>query len=436
MVSSVSAGVAMARVTVQIQAVQLAPVSAAKRAYGKQRVAFPLQSFSFSFEPLVFNSHSHSLLCSKSRLLIRPCCTVNQAGDSNNNEKTSNISSHNVGKSVLSFLTNNFLPLALIGGVVLGLLNPNPGCVAHKYSLSKFSTFAIFFISGLILRTSELGAAIEAWPAGLFGLSSILVLTPLFSKLIMQIQLQPPEFVTGVAVFCCMPTTLSSGVTLTQLVGGNSALALAMTVISNLLGIITVPISLASYIASGTGVNFPTFKLLKSLVNSLLIPLVLGKILREASSGVAKFVDRNKKSFSVLSAILLSLVPWIQVSKSRSLLLNVKPQSFALAIIIGLVLHCILLAVNAISLLLLSRNKKINSIFAKKEYARAVILVASQKTLPVTVAVVEQLCGALGESGLLILPCVAAHINQIIIDSILVSWWRKNDQRLNEAKDL
>ncbi|AQK71497.1 putative sodium/metabolite cotransporter BASS4 chloroplastic [Zea mays] len=45
---------------------------------------------------------------------------------------------------------------------------------------------------------------------------------------------------TGLAMFCCMPTTLSSGVTLTQLVGGNSALALAMTVASNLLGIIIV----------------------------------------------------------------------------------------------------------------------------------------------------------------------------------------------------
>lgn len=30
------------------------------------------------------------------------------------------------------------------------------------------------------------------------------------------------------------------------------------------------------------------------------------------------------------------------------------------------------------------------------------------------VAVVEQLAGALGESGLLVLPCVAAHLNQVI----------------------
>ena len=37
-----------------------------------------------------------------------------------------------------------------------------------------------------------------------------------------------------------------------------------------------------------------------------------------------------------------------------------------------------------------------------------------QKTLPVMVAVVEKLGGAFGESGLLVLPCVAAHLNQVI----------------------
>lgn len=32
------------------------------------------------------------------------------------------------------------------------------------------------------------------------------------------------------------------------------------------------------------------------------------------------------------------------------------------------------------------------------------------------VAVVEQLGGALGESGLLVLPCIAAHLNQVILE--------------------
>ncbi|KAL3332083.1 hypothetical protein AABB24_032609 [Solanum stoloniferum] len=141
-------------------------------------------------------------------------------------------------KPLSGFVSNNFLPLALIGGVALGLANPTLGCLADRYYLSKISTFGIFIISGITLRSDEVGAAAEAWPVGLFGLVSILFFTPFLSKIILLLKLQPQEFVTGLAIFSCMPTTLSSGVALTRLAGGNSALALAMTLISNLLGIL------------------------------------------------------------------------------------------------------------------------------------------------------------------------------------------------------
>ncbi|XP_078157255.1 sodium Bile acid symporter family [Carex rostrata] len=424
--------------THQIRAVRRfkPPAAAVKRVYLPQ----PLHLLPRNLYGL---SGAYSLLCIQPRPFLRALSATGVSGQAEGSENNDHSEFANkggvsqLGNLLLKFLEANFLPLALVVGVIVGLLNPTPGCLAHKYSFSKFSTFGIFFISGLVLRTKELSAATEAWPAGLFGLSSILLLTPLFSRLIMQVQLVPPEFVTGVAIFSCMPTTLSSGVTLTQLVGGSSALALAMTVVSNLLGIMIVPLSLSRYIGAGAGVSLPTEQLFKSLVSTLLIPLVLGKILREASSGVAEFVDKNRKSFSVISALLLSLVPWMQVSKSRSLLLSVKAEAFVLAVFVGVVLHVTLLIANAIALqiLLAASGGGKDSVFAKKEYTRAVILVASQKTLPVMVAVVDQLGGALGESGLLVLPCIASHINQIVIDSFLVNWWRQKDQ-VNQAKDL
>ncbi|KAE9465401.1 hypothetical protein C3L33_02689, partial [Rhododendron williamsianum] len=352
---------------------------------------------------------------------------------------------------------------ALVGGVMFGLVNPSLGCLADRYYLSKFSTFGIFIISGLTLRSDEIGAAAEAWPVGIFGLGSILLFTPFFSKLILQLQLQPQEFVTGLAIFSCMPTTLSSGVALTRLAGGNSALALAMTLVSSLLGILVVPFSISMFIANGVGVSVPTEQLLRSLILTLLVPLLVGKVMflllyaleqvvlkehlnveyahvtsfmfvplyvvlhspglicdsnqqvfRETFKGLAVFVDQNRKLLSMISALLLGLVPWIQVSRSRALLLMVKPAVFLVAVGMGAFLHLILLAFNALSiqgLSAISGGRK--SVFAKRENASALLIVASQKTLPVMVAVVEQLGGALGESGLLVLPCVAAHLNQV-----------------------
>lgn len=231
-----------------------------------------------------------------------------------------------------------------------------------------------------------------------------------------------------------MPTTLSSGVALTRLAGGNSALALVMTLISNLLGILIVPFSISKLIASGVGVSVPAEQLFRSLVLTLLVPLIIGKALRECFKGVAEFSDRNRKLLSMMSALLLSLAPFIQVSRSRSLLLLVKPAVFLLAVVLGVLLHLSLFAFNALAISLLSTiSGGSESSFSKKQNISAVLLVASQKTLPVMVAVVEQLGGALGESGLLVLPCIAAHLNQIIFDSFLVNVWFQKEHELKSA---
>ncbi|CAN7039549.1 unnamed protein product, partial [Brassica rapa subsp. trilocularis] len=69
-----------------------------------------------------------------------------------------------------------------------------------------------------------------------------------------------------------------------QLAGGTSALALAVTVASNLLGILTgstylsIPFWVSRYIAGGVGVSFPTDQLFRSLIVTLLIPLIIGKV--------------------------------------------------------------------------------------------------------------------------------------------------------------
>lgn len=59
---------------------------------------------------------------------------------------------------------------------------------------------------------------------------------------------------------------------------------------------------------------------------------------------------------------------------------------------------------------------------------RAVILVSSQKSFTVTLALLAQLSDILGPSiGLAAIPCVLVHLSQIFLDSLLVSHWLKAD---------
>lgn len=68
---------------------------------------------------------------------------------------------------------------------------------------------------------------------------------------------------------------------------------------------------------------------------------------------------------------------------------------------------------------------------------RAIILVASQKTLPIAVTVLNGLANLLkGPIGLAVIPCVTAHLSQILVDSLLVSFWRRSDQRTVGGSDM
>ena len=83
--------------------------------------------------------------------------------------------------------------------------------------------------------------ALSAWGAILFGFASILFITPLAAIAVQQLPLGSPELTLGLAVFCCMPTTLSSGVSLTQVERRFLVLLLCMCGIGYLTGVIPGP---------------------------------------------------------------------------------------------------------------------------------------------------------------------------------------------------
>lgn len=101
------------------------------------------------------------------------------------------------------------------------------------------ATIGIFIISGLLLQRGESLAAVRSTTALAYGLTAILAVTPLAAFAMLRVPLQPPQMALGLAVFACMPTTLSANVTLTSAANGNTAVALLLTLVSNMLGVST-----------------------------------------------------------------------------------------------------------------------------------------------------------------------------------------------------
>eukprot|EP00884_Botryococcus_braunii_P020326 jgi/Botrbrau1/6978/Bobra.0165s0014.1 len=338
-------------------------------------------------------------------------------------------SSSNRPNPVLKFVLDQFLPIVLLAGIALGYILPGVGLVLSDLGFQTWSTFAIFVISGLNLRRKEAERALSARAAIAFGVVSILLLTPLMSLAVLQLPLAPRELAIGLAVFCCMPTTLSTGIAMTEAVGGNTALALLLTVATNLLGIFTMPFILCSVLGSaGSAVKIAPAPLLKSLIKSILIPLLIGAGARAYVPGVASFAFANRKQLSIVSALFLGLVPWMQISRAVTSNVSITLSGLLSVMAVGMIVHIVYLAANitAVHVLQLGGKTEDDEV---RGVRRALVLVTSQKTLPIAATVLSQLAGVLpGPVGLAVIPCIAAHIEQILFDSMLVAHWLKSDR--------
>lgn len=110
----------------------------------------------------------------------------------------------------------------------------------------------------------------------------------------------------------------------------------------------------------------------------------------------------------------------LQVSKSQGQLAQVDACSLAVVCAVWVVVHLAYMVLNLGASRALQLGSKLGS--QRNEIEKAIVIVASQKTLPVCVAVMQQLPpGLVGEIGICILPCIMAHMLQIVLDSALVS---------------
>jgi sodium/bile acid cotransporter 7 len=244
----------------------------------------------------------------------------------------------------------------------------------------------------------------------------------------MRLPLHPPEMALGLAVFCCVPTTLSTCVTLSNACKGNSAIALLLVIVTNVLGVFTIP-AMLSLVLGGSAAGAASFNpvaLFKNLVSFVLLPLLGGIVLQTTIPGLPQWRTNNRKLLSYISTMFLCLVPWMQLSLAASSNLPLTAGSVAAAAVAGAGLHIVFLVFNTFvaGLLRFNGNRKQDVAIRK-----AVILCTSEKTLPVAVAVVNQLsaAGAGAAAGFAVIPCILAHLLQIAIDSAVVSSWNKKD---------
>ena len=353
-------------------------------------------------------------------------CDSVAAFDDNASETASPVLS-SFPSRVLAWMDENFLPLMLIAATLIGALVPWPGVwldtprvdlgpdVGELGVVSSVAVFCIFFIQGMSLKTDEVVEAVGQRGAFAYGFLVILGLTSFAGLLVLHVQLEPRALITGLAIFTCMPTTVSSGVVLVKQAKGMWTLALLLTVVTNVLGIFTVPWSMQLVLHAGDGaVRLNPVPLLLKLILTILLPVLLGKVAKDYVSFVSAVALAYKPQLSKATTCLLALIPLMKVSTASESLRSISAASFVAIIALGLVLHLVFLAVNVAGVITFGFPLGVR---------KCLVIMCSQKTLPVCLSVISFLPPSFGEHGLMAIPCIIGHIVQIVVDAYLAQVW-------------
>ena len=356
------------------------------------------------------------------------------------------------------------------GLCLVSINNTNGNSTPQEEQICVWSTISslcvtiIFLVSGLQLKLDKMKRALMSPRSILIGYLLIFILTTSFGYAVAAgPKLNPPEFSFGLALFAIMPTTLSACIVIVGFAKGDTALALLLSVTTNLLGVAILPLTVTWMVSvfhssssssssspSGT-VRVNELDLCLSLVFTVLIPLVVGFGLRRYIRKVNELVEKFPITLKMISAFALASVPWMKISQSSSTFSQVDAAGYVVLIITGAALHIwffVLCFIVSFVLLFYCSPRlpkasssassssdggppktKLNDTQLEdnlmEEKLRCLTLTGCQKTLPVALSVLELLPedAVGGNVGLVALAIVLLQLMQTLMDSAIAIRW-------------
>jgi sodium/bile acid cotransporter 7 len=312
---------------------------------------------------------------------------------------------------------NGFL-LGIILAIGLAALVPELGAQQSTIPWKPFIQVGIalvFFLYGLKLDPMQLRAGLANWKLHVLVQAATFLIFPLlvmgFHGLFSTLN---PDFVLGISYLSVLPSTVSASVVLVSIAGGNVAAAIFNASISSLFGVFLTPIWLR-IVAGGTAGELDVWSAFGELSIQVLLPVVLGISLHGwLFPKLQPFLARLK---AVDQSVILMIV-FTTFAESFSQQLFTSFSWSSLALLSGVMLSLLLLALGLLfwltSLLRFSRADQITTLFC-----------GSTKSLVHGVAMGKVLFPNSAVLGLVLLPVMVYHLQQLIVGSILARYFEK-----------
>jgi sodium/bile acid cotransporter 7 len=332
---------------------------------------------------------------------------------------------------MLHFLGRRWFLLVLVASLAIGIASPQLAGPLIEWIPSDLVVAATTFVMAVTLETAALWNAARrpgpAWLAAGINMGMAPPLGWLASRAL------PQELATGVILAATVPCTLATAAVWTRRAGGNDAVAFMVTAITNLACFLVVPAWLWLLVEAAAQVGIEQARIdygqvVVGLIVLVVVPIVVAQIVRQWPT-IGGWSARHKHGLSyvaqvgVLVMVLIGAVNCGEKIQEASNGAALSATNVVIVIAAVTAVHVVLLATG----LALARAMRFSP-----EDGIAVAFSGSQKTLMVGAYL------ALAIGPLAILPMVAYHAAQLVIDTLVADSLRRetpSDTNVAELAD-
>jgi sodium/bile acid cotransporter 7 len=313
---------------------------------------------------------------------------------------------------------NGFL-VGILVAIGLAAILPELGSTESTIPWKPFIQVGIallFFFYGLKLDPAQLRSGLSNWRLHLLiQLTTFLGFPLLVFSLVNFVPGLDPNFVLGISYLGALPSTVSAAVVLVSISGGNVAAAIFNASISSLLGVVMTPFWMG--IAGGdVAGELDLWASIVDLSIKVVLPVILGLVMhRYLFPKIKPYLSRLKY---LDQTVILSIV-FTTFSESFSQRLFASFSWLSLGGLALVMLFILLLVVGILFLL-------VRALSFSKEDQIAAIFCGSTKSLVHGVAIGKVLFPNAAIFGLVLLPVMLYHLQQLILGSLLARHYEKN----------
>jgi len=310
------------------------------------------------------------------------------------------------------FVVRQWFLMGLLAVLVVGFTLWEPLTPLAERFPEKVVVAAVLFLMSWSLDAHAMWRAVSRPTAAVLGIAINFAVVPLLAWLL-AFSL-PAALGRGLCLAAALPCTLASAAVWTRRAGGNDAVALIVTMVTNVSCFLVTPLLL--WLMTGSSVSIanggplpPPWNMVLSLGVVTVLPMIVGQLMR-IPPNLARFATAQKSVLSVVCLLgILTMVLLGAINSGRELAKGGVEGSLGIGVWAMMIAAAVAVHLGA----LVFGFSAARGLGIARPEAIAVGFAGSQKTLMVGLHI------ALGAKfGIGVLPLVVYHVLQLMVDTV------------------